>query len=499
MNILEHNTIQEYIENNPESLHFSILADCLLQAGDIENAEEMSRIGLSLHHKDAEGYFILAKILLSQNKLPEALKQLQNAIKFQPGFIAAHKLLLLYGKEDLSLKEIDTSHKIVENFEKNICKTPEVTLDFLQNESHEEPFLADNDIYNEEELQIQNNTGEMEDNISDPDEMDDELEISEINESDLVETIDADSSDTENNEIVDDASNINIVDQEINDDEIDFELDIPDEDFEEEEPEEIPIENLLIDESDIDTNPDNSFSADILANKENDGLDDEVFSTPTKQDEESFSGFELDIESEENDSSTSEMNEDSEDEQNAEFHNLDGLELDIDEELESILSKKSNETQIERFPKVTNTEMLGQFSLDENTKDELDLLEEKAENVTSDLSIYPVDEPKEEVEEESILKEESTPEQTVSEEIPEFKSTLKDKIDENRNAPEPQKEKINLNIPIPTLTFVEVLKKQKLYDQALEILDILEERSADKDKIIQQKEEIIRLKAEDNY
>lgn len=57
--------------------------------------------------------------------------------------------------------------------------------------------------------------------------------------------------------------------------------------------------------------------------------------------------------------------------------------------------------------------------------------------------------------------------------------------------------KIELKIPIPTLTFVEVLKKQKLYDQALKILDMLETRTKDPEKIASVREEIIRLKKEE--
>ncbi len=60
-----------------------------------------------------------------------------------------------------------------------------------------------------------------------------------------------------------------------------------------------------------------------------------------------------------------------------------------------------------------------------------------------------------------------------------------------------ENEKVELNIPIPTLTFVEVLKKQKLFDQALRILEILEEKSADKSRIEKARAEIIQLKAQE--
>jgi len=63
--------------------------------------------------------------------------------------------------------------------------------------------------------------------------------------------------------------------------------------------------------------------------------------------------------------------------------------------------------------------------------------------------------------------------------------------------PEKNQAKIELKIPIPTMTFVEVLKKQKLYDQALQLLDVLETRTTDPEKIKKAREEILFLKSEE--
>jgi len=63
--------------------------------------------------------------------------------------------------------------------------------------------------------------------------------------------------------------------------------------------------------------------------------------------------------------------------------------------------------------------------------------------------------------------------------------------------PEKNQAKIELKIPIPTMTFVEVLKKQKLYDQALQLLDILNAKTTDSEKIKKAREEILRLKSEE--
>ncbi|MCK4640812.1 MAG: hypothetical protein KAU06_05710 [Candidatus Marinimicrobia bacterium] len=56
--------------------------------------------------------------------------------------------------------------------------------------------------------------------------------------------------------------------------------------------------------------------------------------------------------------------------------------------------------------------------------------------------------------------------------------------------------KIELKIPVPTFTLVEVFKKQKLYDEALQLLDVLEKRSKNKDKIEKERQDLLRLKME---
>lgn len=57
--------------------------------------------------------------------------------------------------------------------------------------------------------------------------------------------------------------------------------------------------------------------------------------------------------------------------------------------------------------------------------------------------------------------------------------------------------KIELKIPVPTFTLVEVFKKQKLYDEALQLLDALEKRSKNKEKIARSRAEILQLKIDE--
>jgi len=60
----------------------------------------------------------------------------------------------------------------------------------------------------------------------------------------------------------------------------------------------------------------------------------------------------------------------------------------------------------------------------------------------------------------------------------------------------PSEEFQELEVPIPTFTLVEILKKQKLYDQALEVLKVLEKRRKDLEKVRKYREEILKLKSE---
>jgi hypothetical protein len=57
--------------------------------------------------------------------------------------------------------------------------------------------------------------------------------------------------------------------------------------------------------------------------------------------------------------------------------------------------------------------------------------------------------------------------------------------------------KVELKIPVPTFTLVEVFKKQKLYDEALQLLDVLTKKSKNQARIEKEREEILRLKMEE--
>jgi tetratricopeptide (TPR) repeat protein len=433
MNILEQNTLQQYLENNPKSSLYSIYAEQLLKSDNLEKAEEICRAGLENHTNSAEGYFVLAEILLKQGKLPQAIRQLQNAIRFQPGFIQAHKLLLLLGKENLSLTEIDISHKTIETFENNLVKIETDTTEFLPNQN-----IPSGDVESQKDIEEDEFLKKGQETVISEDHTDEnELDLDDYEPENEEDFIDDEKPNTDNNH---------------------FELNLEEESTEQDVPE-IAAPEDFSNHYYEETTPDNDYSY-----PEDEDLDQEILNTLTEEDqrkvEETLAQqdvkFELDL---------GEENSETEPEQK-EFD-----EADNQETTTSMIMNYREET------------------VEESEEEEIPELHFDEETVPG-LSIQPVEDHPDETEEENEK-------ETESPEIPEFKSTLKKEAEAQPG--EESREKINLNIPIPTLTFVEVLKKQKLYDQALEILDILEKRSSDKEKIIQQKEEIIQLKAQDNY
>jgi len=69
--------------------------------------------------------------------------------------------------------------------------------------------------------------------------------------------------------------------------------------------------------------------------------------------------------------------------------------------------------------------------------------------------------------------------------------------DTTANSKETGFNKVELKIPVPTFTLVEVFKKQKLYDEALQLLDVLEKKSKNPERIEKERAMIMQLKMEE--
>jgi len=472
MNFLALETLEQYIENKSNSQLFPLLANAYLENEQIEKAEHICRTGLTSYSNDADGYFVLANILLKKGNLIEAVKQLQNAIKFTPGHIKSHQLLLLIGKENLSLSEIDSSHKIIQNFESNICPVPQITSEYfndnlqtqLDNPMNSDSFIDETKLEHEEPF-LQNEPFFEEDSSQDFDlglqeDKEDELDLSDFEMEGI--KLETETESNENN---------------------DFSLDIAEPDNQTE----------LIESDFPEINFESNFSESV--DEKDEKIEENQFIPSILQDE-------IDVKM----PITQNVGE-------SDKHNLEDFSLDLNlAEFGSVDQDKITDEPASFIPNIEHSvdNELGELDINFNFSDEIKQQEEKdytsnvpsseAPEIESNLSIKPVSESFDT----SILKDienhDETPsveKENKSEDIPEFKNKIKKNLDNNISAED--KDKINLNIPIPTLTFVEVLQNQKLYDQALEILDLLEKRSSDKEKIIRKKEEIIKLKSMENY
>ena len=103
---------QKVLERDPGSRVFAALADAYREMGLLEEAEEISRRGVSLHHNYAPGYIALARILLKKNEIPESIELLRQATYLAADNVLAWQILgeaLLMAK---SPKEALRAHKM---------------------------------------------------------------------------------------------------------------------------------------------------------------------------------------------------------------------------------------------------------------------------------------------------------------------------------------------------------------------------------------------------
>ncbi|MBN2279805.1 MAG: tetratricopeptide repeat protein [Candidatus Marinimicrobia bacterium] len=499
MNFLTLDKLENYIAKKSDTLLFPIFANLLLENNQVERAEHLCRTGLTSCPHDADGYYVLANILLKKGNLVEAVRHLQTAIKNLPGHINAHRLLLHIGKENLSLSEIDKSHKVVQNFEKHFYPLKQISNPYFNDELFSQipssqdtdenfflddtGFIQDDPVRDNEELPeiqapensfIPDGNYEGEERLMEEEKFqgfetettqkkEDELDLSEFE-------MNTPSSHEESSQ------------QKINLFEIETEL-VPDIEIDDLDFPEIKFESKFDEQPEL---PENSDSV----------SDDESQFIPA------IIENEIDIRE------TYHF-----DPRSSAPDSVDELNLNIDLKEFSGSDNRTNPADLDIFiPDHSLDNEIEELELDFSFSDETgecipDTLFRNNNSasfakpdISSGLSIRPVSDSFDKTLLEEIENHEAeaeTPDEEISEDIPEFKSNIKNNLNESISSQE--KEKVNLNIPIPTLTFVEVLQNQKLYDQALEILDILEKRSADKERIIQKKEEIIRLKSMDTY
>ena len=117
----------------------------------------------------------------------------------------------------------------------------------------------------------------------------------------------------------------------------------------------------------------------------------------------------------------------------------------------------------------------------------------KLEEIHMELGLKPqpgpivADEKKKETEKTALTPIEEKPKKTNSPK----------KANSNSKGKDTGNTKVEIKIPVPTFTLVEVFKKQKLYDEALQLLDVLEKKSKNPERIEKERAMIIQLKMEE--
>ncbi len=108
-------TFEGLLRLSPSNLHGQIgHAAALVECGDLRRAEQVSRAALAHGNAPPEAHFVLARALIAQNRLNEAVEELRIAVRARPDYITAHVNLgeLLWmntGDIDLATAEIDAA------------------------------------------------------------------------------------------------------------------------------------------------------------------------------------------------------------------------------------------------------------------------------------------------------------------------------------------------------------------------------------------------------
>lgn len=83
--------LEDFLEQNPESIIFARLADVYLKMDKVETAAELCEEGIKKHPYYATGHFVLGKCYLAKKQYELAEKEFKRVLLFDPKFLAAHK------------------------------------------------------------------------------------------------------------------------------------------------------------------------------------------------------------------------------------------------------------------------------------------------------------------------------------------------------------------------------------------------------------------------
>ena len=112
---METQMVEEYqkvLARDPGSRVFAALADAYRDMGMLEQAEEIARRGVGLHHNYAPGYVALARILLKKEQLEDAIEFLRQATHLSADNVLAWQVLGEALLQARKVKEALRAHKM---------------------------------------------------------------------------------------------------------------------------------------------------------------------------------------------------------------------------------------------------------------------------------------------------------------------------------------------------------------------------------------------------
>lgn len=87
----EIDSLENWVENNPNSIAFARLADYYLQSDDVDRAIQVCERGLQTYPDYSSAYFVLAKCFLVKRQYEDAEKRLKKVLMLDPKFLRAHR------------------------------------------------------------------------------------------------------------------------------------------------------------------------------------------------------------------------------------------------------------------------------------------------------------------------------------------------------------------------------------------------------------------------
>jgi len=432
-------SLQAYIDNNADSILFPLLADYHLQDNKPEEAIEICREGLEKYPNSALGHYILALAAIKINNIGMGVEHLKTAVQLDKGFLQAYYRLVEIGKGALNSEDLKKCYEKIfqlNPFDSHTNEQVETIISTAQSaEVKEVEKPGEPEVKHEVFTEPERENKEKIAKVEVKEEAKTTNPIEEVE-----EFAEPEIGVTAPEQLREEEAHLGPVEPET---------------FEEEgKPAEISSEKVTV-----------SVEEDVSVEKET------IPGTVPPPPQATASKLKLD-------DMFSKLKSKPLDEVQKETWDISGF-----EENKEVAVPKAEESPVASKDEVTPQKE--KFVEKTVSKEEIKPIKSIEDKVAA-LIQKPVEKPPENKEKPIV----TSPKRKVPKKKSAEKTVENEKVD--------GEERVELKIPIPTLTLVEVLKKQKLYDQALDVLNILEKKSKNVEKVKKVRAEIVQLKAAEN-